>query len=187
MKQIGDAVGGAARGGAVEGVGKGTSAMTALPLAGLAQGLGGVGSEGLKRLFFGRELGERKDPMSLMGTQAASGLGAGFGKEMGSMGAKLLADMASKAMSAMGSMGDSSARDAIIKQLKREDPILAEADDKTLMEAYHTMTRFAPVLSTDKNAVRSFLRQAVMNGAGPDYASIKLLADSERAVTGKKE
>jgi hypothetical protein len=81
-------------------------------------------------------------------------------------------------------MGDASAREAIISNLKRTDSVLMNADDKTLMEAYHTMTRFAPVLSTDKNAVRSFLRQAVMSGSGPDYMSIKLLADSERAVTG---
>ena len=109
-----------------------------------------------------------------------------FGKSLGETGAGLLRDLMSKAMAAVGSAGDQSARDAILHQLKMEDPILAEADDKVLMEAYHTMTRFAPVLSTDKNAVRSFLRQAVMSGAGPDYASIKLLADSERAVTGQK-
>ena len=65
--------------------------------------------------------------------------------------------------------------------------MLSSADDATLMEAYHTMSRFAPVLSTDKNAVRSFLRQAVTSGSGPDFMSIKLVADAERAVTGPKE
>jgi hypothetical protein len=109
-----------------------------------------------------------------------------FGKSLGETGAGLVRDLVSKAVAAVGSAGDQSARVAILRTLKLEDPILAEADDKTLMEAYHTMTRFAPVLSTDKNAVRSFLRQAVTSGAGPDYASIKLLADSERAVTGQR-
>ena len=110
-----------------------------------------------------------------------------FGKEVGAMGAGLLRDIANKAMSSIGNVGNEAARTAILQQLRREDPVLQEADDKVLMEAYHTMTRFAPVLSTDKNAVRSFLRQAVMSGNGPDYMSIKLLADSERAVTGEKK
>lgn len=111
----------------------------------------------------------------------------GFGKEMGISGANLLRDIAAKAREAVGRPGDDAARKAIIDHLKKNDTVLANADDKTLMEAYHTMSRFAPVLSTDKNAVRSFLRQAVMSGAGPDYMSIKLLADSERAVTGEKD
>lgn len=109
-----------------------------------------------------------------------------FGKGLGEMGVELLRDIGAKAMSSVSSAGDTSAREAILSQLKTQDPVLSSADDKTLMEAYHTMTRFAPVLSTDKNAVRSFLRQAVMSGSGPDYMSIKLLADSERSVTGER-
>ena len=85
------------------------------------------------------------------------------------------------------SPNDAAMRLTVLKQLKAEDPVLSQADDKTITDAYQTMVRFAPVLSTDKNAVRSFLRQAVMSGAGPDYASIKLLADSERSVTGGKD
>lgn len=108
-----------------------------------------------------------------------------LGKSVADAGVSLLKDLASKAVSAVGSAGDQAARVAILKALKLEDPILAEQPDKVLMEAYHTMVRFAPTLSTDKNAVRSFLRQAVMSGSGPDYATIKLLADSENAVTNK--
>lgn len=111
--------------------------------------------------------------------------GAALASGLGVVGASLLKDMMAKAKSAVGSIGQDAARKAVLDQLKKEDPILAMADDKVLMEAYHTMARFAPTLSTDKNAVRSFLRQAVMNGVGPDYMAIKLLADSERSVTGK--
>jgi hypothetical protein len=157
--------------------------LGASPIAGVAQGIsGGVGRR-IDKMFGGQEFGEKKDPFH-MGAGAAIQT---FGKEMGTTGANLLRDMANKAMEAAGHAGDSSAREAILGDLKRTDPVLANADDKTLMEAYHTMTRFAPVLSTDKNAVRSFLRQAVMSGAGPDFMSIKLLADSERAVTGEKD
>lgn len=168
-------------GAAHEGFGKGLGSMASMPLGGAAKGLEGVMGEGMKRLFFGREMGEKKDPLSMIGAGAATQ----FGKTLGTMGAELLQDMASKAVSAMGSVGTNAARSAIIDQLKKDDPVLSTAQDATLMEAYHTMVRFAPVLSTDKNAVRSFLRQAVMSGSGVDFASIKLLAESERAVTHK--
>lgn len=152
----------------------------AAPLQGVASGISGGIGESIKRLFLGREFGERKDPFHMGGSAAISA----FGKEMGTTGANLLRDIANKAMETVGHAGDESARHAILGDLKQNDPVLSAADDKTLMEAYHTMTRFAPTLSTDKNAVRSFLRQAVMSGSGPDYMSIRLLADAERSVTG---
>jgi hypothetical protein len=157
--------------------------LGASPLTGVAQGISGGIGDLIKRKIMGRELGEKKDPFSLGGAAAIQT----FGKEMGTTGANLLRDMANKAMETASHAGDEAARQAILGELKKTDSVLANADDKTLMEAYHTMSRFAPVLSTDKNAVRSFLRQAVMSGSGPDYMSIKLLADSERAVTGEKD
>lgn len=146
------------------------------PGKGIAHGLSNL----VQKKLFGQELGERQDALGIGGRKAIEAAGSEIGKS--SVG--LLRDIANKAMEAMGHAGDSSAREAILGDLKRTDSVLANADDKTLMEAYHSMTRFAPTLSTDKNAVRSFLRQAVMSGAGPDYMSIKLLADAERAVTG---
>jgi hypothetical protein len=183
LGSAGKAVGESASSGALGGVGAGVGAMTALPLAGVAGGLSNVIGKGLERALVPREFGEKKDVTHQFGNAA---VGA-FGKELGTMGAGLLRDIANKAMSVAGNIGNESARTAILQQLRREDSVIHDADDKTLMEAYHTMTRFAPVLSTDKNAVRSFLRQAVMSGNGPDYMTIKLLADSERAVTGDKE
>lgn len=165
-----------------EGMLSGLSSLLGSPVEGVSKGVSGGISEMIKRKMLGREFGDQKDPLHMGGTAAIQT----FGKGVGEMGVDLLRDMAAKAMSAVGHAGDDAARQAILGDLKRNDPVLANADDKTLMEAYHTMTRFAPVLSTDKNAVRSFLRQAVMSGAGPDYASIKLLADSERAVTGER-
>lgn len=148
------------------------------PGQGIGQGL----SKMFERKMFGQDFGEKRDPLH-MGAGAAV---TSFGKEMGTSGANLLRDIANKAMEAAGHAGDASAREAIIGDLKKTDSVLANADDTTLMEAYHTMTRFAPVLSTDKNAVRSFLRQAVMSGSGPDFMSIKLISDAEHSVTGDK-
>jgi hypothetical protein len=165
-----------------EGLMGGLEGLLGSPVEGVSKGVSGGISEMIKRKMLGggREYGEQKDPMHLGGTAAIQT----FGKGVGEMGIDLLRDMAAKAMTAASHAGDSSAREAILGELKRNDPVLADANDKVLMEAYHTMTRFAPTLSTDKNAVRSFLRQAVMSGSGPDYMSIKLLADAERAVTG---
>lgn len=171
----------------LQGIAQGVSSLAGSPMQGVAGGISGSIQKLMERnlLSHGREFGEKKDPFHLSGSAAITA----FGKEMGTSGADLLRDMATKAMEAAGHAGDASAREAILQNLKRSDSVLANADDGTLMEAYHTMTRFAPTLSTDKNAVRSFLRQAVMSGSGPDYMSIKLLADAERAVTGggKKE
>jgi hypothetical protein len=163
------------------GAGNGLGSLAGIPAAGLAGGIGNVMNKGLDRLFFGREFGEKKDPLHMLGQGAISS----FGKGLGDLGVQLLQDIASKAVAAAGNVGQNAARQAILSQLKHEDSILSQADDRVLMEAYHTMTRFAPTLSTDKNAVRSFLRQAVMSGTGADYSTIKHLADSERAVTGQ--
>lgn len=99
----------------------------------------------------------------------------------------LAADAVTKTMAtAKNKAVDSPMRQAILTQLKREDDIIAAAPKKDLLEAYHTMKNFAPTLSTDKSAVKSFLRQAAQHGGGIDYMSIKGLADAEAAVTGSR-
>lgn len=167
--------GGGGLGGMAGSLASGMGSIAGAPMAGAASGI----SEKIKQMIVGRQFGENKDPAHLLGTAAIGS----FGKGLGDLGIQLLQDIAAKAMAAAGNVGQNAARQAILQQLKQEDAVLSNADDKVLMEAYHTMTRFAPVLSTDKNAVRSFLRQAVMSGNGADYSTIKHLADSERAVT----
>ncbi len=78
-------------------------------------------------------------------------------------------------------------RHKIFNALKKEDPDLAYADNKTLMEAYHTMSNIAPTLSTDKNAVKSVLRLAATSGGGLDYMTIKGIADAETAINKAKD
>ncbi len=152
-------------------------------LFGIGAKMVGTGaSEGIKRLFAPTPgFMERKDVPAVLGQQAIQSIGKG----VSDAGVSLLKDMASKAMSAIAHAGDNAARQAILQQLRMEDPVLAEADDKLLMESYHTMVRFAPTLSTDKNAVRTFLREAVMTGVGPNFATIKMLGETERTITGQ--
>lgn len=84
-------------------------------------------------------------------------------------------------------------RKALLDSVLRQDPLLAEAMNRTpemaqsITEAYATMARFAPTLSLDVNAVRAFLREVVLGGAGVNYATIKNLADAERAVSQSRE
>ncbi len=164
------------------GFGKSLGGIGGLPLgilaAGLTRGLSGRIEDAIKPKSFG----DRKDPLGIAGAAAAKA----FGSAIGTAGVDLLQDMAAKAMAAAGSVGDQAARNAILQELKREDPVLSKAPDKELMEAFHTMTSVAPFLSRDKNAVRSFLRAAAMSGSGLDFNTIKLLAEAERAVTGKR-
>lgn len=126
-------------------------------------------------------LEHKPGPSEMMGNEFMKGTG----KELSSMAGDLVRSLASRAGGAISSMGDASARKAILMQLKKEDPVIARADDKLLMEAFDTMVKFAPTLAKDKNAVRAYLREAVLSGTGPNYATIKMLADAERSVRGE--
>lgn len=83
-------------------------------------------------------------------------------------------------------------RRAILETIKRQDQIIADTlahnphGEQLVQEAYDTMVKVAPTLSTDINAVRSWLREAVIGGAGVNYATIKNLAEAERAVAGTR-
>jgi len=115
----------------------------------------------------------------LVGESFASTLGGDTAKRL----VGLTTDMFSKGYDTLkDKLVTSPARHAVFEALKREDPILGETDNKTLLEAYHTMSKVAPTLSTDKNAVRSFLTQAAVSGGGLDYNTIKGIADAETAV-----
>lgn len=66
-----------------------------------------------------------------------------------------------------------------------QDPTLQDADKFELEAAFDSMKKVAPSLASDPNAVRSFLRGAVMSGGGVDYNTLKLLAETENASTGR--
>ena len=48
--------------------------------------------------------------------------------------------------------------------------------------AWSTMRRFGPSLAEDPSAVKSFLRQAAMSNGQIDYATIRMLAETEKFV-----
>jgi hypothetical protein len=118
--------------------------------------------------------------------EGASSFAKAVGKSTGDATVGLLGDLVSKTVSGISGIPRAMARENMFEQLQQEDDVLAQADPQSLQEAYHTMVRFAPTLATDKNAVRSFLREAVLYGAGPNVITIKQLADAERATTGER-
>jgi hypothetical protein len=125
-----------------------------------------------------------------------------------SMGAELLKGLAGGAAGSLvallaGTLGHSASniknivvndpkRRALLENLFKADPVIKDAlarhpDSKgMLLEAYGTMTKFAPTLSMDINAARSFLREAVIGGAGVNYATIKNLVDTEKSISEAK-
>lgn len=65
-----------------------------------------------------------------------------------------------------------------------QDSVIAQADPTLMQSSFETMKRFAPHLAVDPNAVKSFLRESATWGTGPSYATLKNLADAERAISG---
>ncbi len=68
--------------------------------------------------------------------------------------------------------------DAVVK----DDPELSKADPKMLNDVFSTMRKFGPSLAHDRNATRSFLRQGMMANGNLDYATIRMLAETEKFI-----
>lgn len=114
--------------------------------------------------------------------EAAKSFSSSVGKQLGISAVGLLGDIISKAKDGVMGIFQNHARQGIFDTLRSEDDEISRANPELLADAYHTMVRFAPTLATDKNAVKTFLREAVLMGTGPNVMSIKQLADAENAV-----
>jgi hypothetical protein len=72
------------------------------------------------------------------------------------------------------------------------DEMLQEAhrtNPKGLQETFSTLKTFAPSMAKNPQATKSFLRQATMSGmhgGGPDFATIRLLAETEKFIQNSK-
>jgi hypothetical protein len=114
---------------------------------------------------------------------------SGFGKEVGKGAVNFLTGVLGAGAGAVRDvLVTNRRRQALFDSILRSDPIIQDSlarnpvNQAVLKEAYGTMTRFAPELSQDPNAARSFLREAVLGGAGVNYATIKNLVDTERSI-----
>lgn len=80
-------------------------------------------------------------------------------------------------------------RQQMAKKIIETDPTVRTQEREqpgTVLQAYKTMSRFAPTLSTDPNIATSFMRNAAMSGGALDYQVVKGLADAEAAVQRAK-
>jgi hypothetical protein len=147
-------------------------------------GLGAIGEPVLKR--FGETIQRKFYPNVIereeLDEEAAKAFAVNTGKEVAKKTVGLFADMLSKAVALPAKALQSKAQRGVFNLLQQDDDVLAQADPQALQEAYHTMVRFAPTLATDKNAVKTFLRESVLYGTGPNHVAIKQLAETERAV-----
>ena len=124
-----------------------------------------------------------------VGTALLTGLIGGASTGLVNLLGKTLGDSASRIKN---TLFQEPRRKALLESLFKSDPVIKDAlarhpdSQGMLLESYGTMTKFAPTLSMDINAVRSFLREAVLGGAGVNYATIKNLVDTEKAVSESK-
>lgn len=175
--------------------------QAAAPGSPMGRGVGGMAAASAHPM--GRSVGAMADMLAhsaarpgmptlptsgIQGVLSVLGAGAllGLGKELGSGGMDIIRGLAGRARDATANRLGAGSRAALVQELMQTDTVIRQADPAIINDAYETMSRFAPTLATDRNAVRSFLRQAAMAGTGPDYMSIKLLADSERAALNER-
>lgn len=118
-------------------------------------------------------------------------LTAGMAKGVGSELTHVIATLAGKGFGAVrDALSTNPSRKALLNKLLDSDPVISDAVKRnpamleTLLEAYGTLLRYAPSLTQDTNAVRSFLREVILGGGHVNYATIKNLIETEKALTG---
>ena len=74
---------------------------------------------------------------------------------------------------------------AVLKDLLRNDEVIAQADSTQVANLFDSMTKIAPNMSKHKEAVRSFMRQGLANEGGIDPLTFGQLARAEAALTGQ--
>ncbi len=153
-------------------------------IGGSLVGLGALGEPALSRI--GESIQRTLYPNIIereeLDEEAAKSFASETGKQVARGTVNLFADMLSKAVALPSKTMQSRAQKSIFTLLQQDDDVLSQADPQQLQETYHTMVRFAPTLATDKNAVRTFLRESVLYGTGPNHVAIKQLAEAEHAV-----
>ena len=117
---------------------------------------------------------------------AGEGIGAGAGKAVATEGIGGLTSLLRNIfLKAKDKTIDEPKRQKIVSNLLEQDPIVSSYERESPggpQQAFSSMSRWAPELSTDANIVRSFLRQAAQTGGTLDYPSLKALTDAETSA-----
>lgn len=123
---------------------------------------------------------ERADiPENILST-ATGRVGGAAGDIVGNRVTKLIGNLTKKRFDTLYA---SPRRQEILKTLHKEDELIKELPKQRALEAYHSMTKVAPTISLDKNAVKSFLREiAISPEGGINWNTLKGLAEAESSV-----
>jgi len=76
-------------------------------------------------------------------------------------------------------------REGIVDHIMSYDPIVSvqeRVNPGSTIQAYSTMVKFAPTLSTDPNVVTSFLREASQSEGGINPLTVQQLAKTEESI-----
>lgn len=76
-------------------------------------------------------------------------------------------------------------REALVDHIMQFDPIVSvqeRVNPGSTIQAYSTMVKFAPTLSTDPNVVTSFLREASQSEGGINPLTVQQLAKTEESI-----
>ena len=83
-------------------------------------------------------------------------------------------------------------QEAAFQEAITGDELLQEAhraDPKALRDTFSTLKAYGPSMAKNPQATKAFLRQAAMSGmhgAGPDIATIRLIAETEKNIQNSK-
>ena len=133
----------------------------------------------ISKNWLGNNLWDRVQGDEKLFSKFLEGMGTETGKGVAQMGRGMLEGGASGAADLAMQMPK---QQRVLQDLIANDDILQRANPEDLMKSYETLRNFAPMLATDPNAVKSFLREAATTGGGVDYAMIANLARAEQTV-----
>lgn len=115
-----------------------------------------------------------------------TGFASGLGKGIAQSGVEALGKLIrGTARSVKERMVLDKRREAIVDHIMQFDPIVSvqeRVNPGSTIQAYSTMVKFAPTLSTDPNVVTSFLREASQSEGGINPLTVQQLAKTEEAI-----
>lgn len=112
-----------------------------------------------------------------------------FAKEMGSQAAQGISGLFGQAVNSGIDSVNETRQQGRVRQMITEDPILSRATKEEaglMLDAYNTALNTGPTIMANPYAARNFLREVLVTGNGPDHASLKAIAESERAYHNRR-
>lgn len=163
----------------------------------LAAGIGGAGLLGgaaaLDALTdsgytdaLGYELNKKMTPLSSrirLDETVAQSYAQQLSKNVANMTANMIAQTGGALAAAPGAV----TRMNMAQNLLDSDEILRNATPQqrdVATRAYESMSRIAPDIAADPSAAANFMREAVVTGNGPDYATVGSLAQAQKNIIG---